>query len=191
MNGVWIHMAATSLTMQRLALDPGINLLTSLCSSTFATSIFLDPAALCAVSKHNKKGMIENMIKLGVPRNVARDRAPGRLDDSRFFVVSWLLPFYISESRFCDPVVHAGYSVPMCALVGLMVPRRPLVAELSHDERALVWALLIESGHIPFRTILGTCSRDLHRPLRLRLLAGGTTSCLSGPSPRLGHSKGE
>ena len=59
----------------------------------------------------------------------------------------------------------------MCALVGLMVPRRPLVAELSHDERALVWALLIESGHIPLRTILGNCSRELYRPLRLRLLA--------------------
>ena len=60
----------------------------------------------------------------------------------------------------------------MSALVGLMVPRRPLVAELNYyDERALVWALFIESGHIPLRTILGTCSRDLYRPLRLRLLA--------------------
>ena len=118
--------------------------------------------------------MIANITKLSVPRNVARERAPGRLDvrnDSRFFDVSWLLPFYISESRFCDPVVHAVYSVPMCALVGLMVPRRPHVAELSHDERALVWALLIESGHIPLRTILGNCSRDLYRPLRLRLFA--------------------
>ena len=31
--------------------------------------------------------------------------------------------------------------------------------------------LLIESGHIPLRTILGNCSRDIYRPLRLRLLA--------------------
>ena len=51
-----------------------------------------------------------------------------------------------------------------------MVPRRVYAAELSHDERALAWALLIESGHIPLRTILGTCSRDLYRPLRLKLL---------------------
>ena len=43
-------------------------------------------------------------------------------------------------------VLHAVYSVPMSTLVGLMVPRRPLVAELSFDERALVWTLLIESG---------------------------------------------
>ena len=42
---------------------------------------------------------------------------------------------------------------------------------LSYDERALVCTLLIESGHIPLRTMLGTCSRDLYRPLRLRLLA--------------------
>ena len=55
----------------------------------------------------------------------------------------------------------------MSAFAGLTVPRRPLVAKLSYDERALVWALLIESGHIPLRTILGTCGRDLYRPLRL------------------------
>ena len=58
----------------------------------------------------------------------------------------------------------------MSALAGLMVPRRPLVAELNYDARSLVWVLLIESGHIPLRTMLGTCSRDLYRPLRLRLL---------------------
>ena len=72
MNGVWIHMAATRLTMLCLALDPGINLLTSLCFSTFATPIFLDPVVLCAVSKHNKEGMIANIINLSVPRNDAR-----------------------------------------------------------------------------------------------------------------------
>ena len=59
----------------------------------------------------------------------------------------------------------------MCVLVGLMVPRRPLVAELCYDERALVWTLLIESGHIPLQTTLGNCCRDLNRPLRLRPLA--------------------
>ena len=57
----------------------------------------------------------------------------------------------------------------MSALVGLMVPRRPLVVELSYDDKVLAWALIIESGHIPIRTLLGTCSRDLYRPLRLRL----------------------
>ena len=76
MNGVWIHMAATSLTMQRLALDLGINLLTSLCSSTFATPIFPDPAVSCAVSKHNKEGLTTNITNLSVRRNDAHDHAP-------------------------------------------------------------------------------------------------------------------
>ena len=87
-DSVSVSVSVYRLTMQRLALDPGINLLTSLCSSTFATPIFLDPAVLCAVSKHNKEGMIANIINLSVPRNDARDHAPGRQgvrDDSRSF----------------------------------------------------------------------------------------------------------
>ena len=76
MNGVWIHMAATSLTMQRLAWDHGINLLTSLCSSTYATQIFPDPAVSCAVSKHNKEDLTANITNLSVPRNDAHDHAP-------------------------------------------------------------------------------------------------------------------
>ena len=70
------HMAATSLTMRCLAWDLGINLLTSLCSFTFATPIFLDPAVLRAVSKHNKEGMSANITDLSVPRNDAHDHAP-------------------------------------------------------------------------------------------------------------------
>ena len=80
MNGVWIHMAATNLTILRLALVPGISLPTSLYFSTFATPIYPDPAVLCAVSKLNKEGMIANIIKLNVPRNDAHDHAPGRQD---------------------------------------------------------------------------------------------------------------
>ena len=119
MNGVWIHMAATSLTIKRLALDLGINMLTSLCSSMFAIPIFPDPAVSCAVTKHNKEGTIANIIKLNVPRNDTRDHAPGRQDvrdDSRSFEAFWVSLFYISEARFCDPVVHAVYSA-QCALL--------------------------------------------------------------------------
>ena len=67
-NGVWIHMVATNLTMLRLALDPGISLLTSLCFSTFATPIFPDPAVSCVVSKHNKEDLSADTTK-----NVYRD----------------------------------------------------------------------------------------------------------------------
>ena len=76
MNGVWIHMAATNLTMLRLALVPGISLLISLYSFTFATPIYPDPIALCAVSKLNKEGMTADIIKLNEPRNNAHDLTP-------------------------------------------------------------------------------------------------------------------
>ena len=37
----------------------------------------------------------------------------------------------------------------------------------SAGERALVWTLVIASGHIPLRTGRGTCNRDLCGSLRL------------------------
>ena len=79
-NGVWIRMAAIKLTILRLALAPGISLLTSLYFFTFATSIYPDPVALCAVSKLNKEGMIGDIIKLNEPRNNAHDHAPDPQD---------------------------------------------------------------------------------------------------------------
>ena len=81
------------------------------------------------------------------------------------------MKFLFVHLHFVLHSVSVSVLVPMCALAGLMVPSQPLIADLSYDERFLVWTLLIESGHIPLRTLLGNCSRDLYRPLRLRLLA--------------------
>ena len=58
----------SSLTMQRLALDLGINLLVFRCFFTFAIPIFPDPAVSCVVSKHNKEDLSANMTK-----NACRD----------------------------------------------------------------------------------------------------------------------
>ena len=58
--------------------------------------------------------------------------------------------------------VSVSVSVPMCTLAGLTLPSQPLIADLSYDERFFVWTLLIESGHIPLRTLLGNCSRDIY-----------------------------
>ena len=52
-----VHMAATSLTMQRLALDLVINPLTFLCFSSFAPPTYQAPTASGAVSKRNKEGL--------------------------------------------------------------------------------------------------------------------------------------
>ena len=75
-GGVCIHVAAASLTTQRLAFDLETNLLISLCFFIFALLIFPDPAVSCAVSKHNKEGLTANMTNLSVRRNDAHDHAP-------------------------------------------------------------------------------------------------------------------
>ena len=56
-------MAATNLTILRLALVTGISLLTFLFSSTFATSIYPDLAVLCVVSRRNKKDLNADAAK--------------------------------------------------------------------------------------------------------------------------------
>ena len=88
-----------------------------------------------------------------------------------------VIPHFCSQLPFAQPFFRLDLwdqfhaPVPMCDLTGLAVPRRIHAPDLSPDERAFAWALLIESGHIPLRTRLGTCCRDLYRPLRLRFLA--------------------
>ena len=99
----------------------------------------------------------------------------------------FLFVHFALHSAFVS-VLHAVCSVPMCALDGFMVPRRPLVVELSDDDKVLAWALIIESGHIPLRTLLGNCSRDLYMTLATETTCLGATSCLSGPSSHLGTS---
>ena len=72
------------------------------------------------MSKHNKVGMIADIINLNEPRNNAHDHAPGRQDvrgDSLSFEALCVFRFHISEG---DSVVLAVYSVPMCALVGFI-----------------------------------------------------------------------
>ena len=74
MNGVWIRMAATKLTILRLALAPGISLLICLSSSTFAIQISLGPIALCEVSRLSKEDLNANATK-----NVGRDKVLARV----------------------------------------------------------------------------------------------------------------
>ena len=96
-----------------------------------------------------------------------------------------------TKARLLDPVLHVVHSVPMSALVGLMVPRRPLVAELSYDERALVWG----PTHRKWSHPASHDTRDLQggplQTLATETTCLGTTSCLSGSSPRLGATTGE
>ena len=99
--------------------------------------------------------------------------------------------FYTSEARLFDPVLHAVYSVPMSALGGLTVPRRPLVAELSYDEKSAC----VGPNHRKWSHPTSHDTRKLQsRPLQTletETSCLGATSCLSRPSTRLGASTGE
>ena len=77
MSGVCIHMAATSLTMLRLAWDFGTNLLIFLSFFIFAPLFCPDPAASCVVSKHNKEDLSADTTK-NVCRDDVHDRVPAR-----------------------------------------------------------------------------------------------------------------
>ena len=96
--------------------------------------------------------------------------------------------FYTSEARLFDPVLHAAYSVPMSALAGLMVPKQPLVADLSYDQRVP----RVDLTHRKWSHPASHVTREL-QPRSIQTLATeitclGATSCLSGPSPHLGTS---
>ena len=61
--GVWIRMAAINLTIMRLALAPGISLLTFLSSSTSAIPISLGLTVLCEVSRRSKEDLNADATK--------------------------------------------------------------------------------------------------------------------------------
>ena len=63
MNGVWIRMAATNLTILRLALAPEINLLIFLSSSISAILISLGLTVLCEVSRPSKEDLNADATK--------------------------------------------------------------------------------------------------------------------------------
>ena len=95
MSGVCIHMAATSLTMLRLAWDLETNLLISLCFFIFALLICPDSAASCVVSKHNKEDLGADTTK-NACRDDVHDRAPVR---QGHVSVSFLTPLRLPVSR--------------------------------------------------------------------------------------------
>ena len=174
MNGVWIHMAATSLTMQHLALDFGINLLTSLCSSIFAIPIFVDPAVSCAVSMHNKEDLSANMTK-----NVCRD----------------------DKNAHDRAFLHQGKNFWPSATRCSLSPNERRCWSNGAKTTTRLWTLLwwksarVGPTHRKWSHSASHDTRDLQsRPLQTlatETTCLGATSCLSGSSPRLGASTGE
>ena len=81
MSGMWIHMAATSLTMQRLASDHVINPLTSLCPYISAPPICLAPPASCAANMHNKEEWNASITNMTVREEDVHDCDTVRQDE--------------------------------------------------------------------------------------------------------------
>ena len=77
-SGVWIHMAATSLTTQRWASDLVINPLTSLCSYISVPLTCLAPTASCAANMHNKEEWNAGVTNMTVREEDVLDRDPVR-----------------------------------------------------------------------------------------------------------------
>ena len=142
-------MAVTSLTMQRLALDLEINLLTSLCSSIFAIPIFPETAVSCAVSKQNKEGLSANITNPSVRGDdvLDCDVAHHRHVSARLFP---FLPF-TSESlgascfashRRSDVLIEVSVSVSVSVSVAVSV---------SVSARGKFHAVILQeaSDHVP------------------------------------------
>ena len=76
MSGVWIHMAATSMITQRLALDLVTKPLTFLFFSIFAPLSYQAPTASCAANMHNKEGLSADTTDTTVCGDDVHDRDP-------------------------------------------------------------------------------------------------------------------
>ena len=104
MTGVWIHTAATSLTMQRLASDLVINPLTSLCSYISAPPIYLATLASCAANMHNKEEWNAGITNMTVREGDVHDCDPVRQGHvSAFLVTSSEFARVSLACQFCSP----------------------------------------------------------------------------------------
>ena len=106
---------------------------------------------------------------LPIPNSLDQYRLSGRV----MGLLSWSTRNTISllYSRLPQSPCSKQLSAPhMDDLAGLMVPRPAHATGHSVAEFVLAWTLVIESGHIPLYTRLGTCNKVLYRPLRWRHL---------------------
>ena len=124
MSGVCIHMAATSLTMPRLAWDLETNLLISRCSFIFALLICPDPAAECVVSKHNKEDLSADTTSMNVCRDDVHDRAPvhqGHVSVSPFTPFEVACEPFVSLLFLISALTHGRLDSSLCLSVCLSV----------------------------------------------------------------------
>ena len=160
--GVWIHMAATSLTTQRWASDLVINLLTSLCSYLSAPPICLAPPASRAASMHNLEEWNAGITNMTVREGDVHDRDPVRQGHvSAYLFTPSAAACESLASPLCSPTAltlgHFASSLCLClCLHGLagtgQSPRRDSQALcLTSSGQVLVFLCvsLVSQQHIP------------------------------------------
>ena len=129
-SGVSIHMAATSLTMLRLAWDFETKLLIFLFFFISVLPICLDPAASCVVSKRNKEDLSADTINMKLCGDDVRDRAPvcqGHVSVSPFtplavaraFRQSVVSSLCFDARTFCFKSLSLSLSLCLCVFVSL------------------------------------------------------------------------
>ena len=131
MSGVWIHMAATSLTMQRLASDLVINPLTSLCFYISVPPICLAPLASCAANMHKKAEWNAGITNMTVREGDVHDCDPVRQGHvSAFLVTSSEFARESLASQFCSPtaLTPGRFAASLCLCLSMS-------DEPSHESR--------------------------------------------------------
>ena len=116
-SGVWIHMAATSLTMLRLAWDLEIKPLTFLFSSISVPPICLDPAASCVVNKHNKEGSSADTTNTNVCGDDVHDCDPvhqGHVSVSPFTPFAVARESFASQLCLLTALTHGRFASSLC-----------------------------------------------------------------------------
>ena len=126
-SGVYIHMAATSLTTQRGASDLVINPLTSLCSYISVPLTCLAPTASCAANMHNKEERNAGNTNMSVREEDVHDRNPVRQGHvSAFPFTLFAVASESFASQLCLPtaLAHGRFasSLCLCLCVCLCLP---------------------------------------------------------------------
>ena len=132
-SGVCIHMAATSLTMLRLAWNLATKLLIFLFFFISVLPICLGPAASCVVSKPNKEDLSADTTNMNVCGDDVHDRAPvrqGHVSVSLFTLFAVAREPFASQLCLLSALTHGRFASSLCPCLCLCVT--PSLLSMHH-----------------------------------------------------------
>ena len=122
MSGVWIHMAATSMIMQRLTSDLVTNPLTFPCFYIFVPLTYLAPTASCAANMHNKEGWNAGITDMTVREEDVHDRHPvcqGHVSAFPFTPFTIVSESFASQLCLPTALTHGRFASSLCLSICL------------------------------------------------------------------------